>query len=170
MEAPMDEKLLTPELPRVAAGKPMYSVRAGFMVAFFGGPIAATLFSALNSLHRNRLWKDLPVYVAGLTLAVGLLVYALFEPEAFWFNASDTGLGSFRYVFRALGLVLFGAYYLLHKQLYRAEEFLGDKPPSPWRAGIACFLLGSLISTAVVALFGMYMGLSFVEALRGART
>lgn len=164
----MDDNLLKPELAHVDARKPMYSVRAGFLVAFLGGPLAVTLFCGLNSWRQDRLPQDLPFYALGALLAIGLVVTALLAPELLAF-AGDDAAGTLRVANRALALLLFGLYYLVLKQNYRASELFGDEPPNPWGAGIACAAVAALIVVGILMIVGMGTGLDLAESLRQAR-
>lgn len=137
--------LLEPSLEQPEAARPIYSVKATFFVAFFGGPLAVTFFSALNSKRLDRLRRDLPVYVAAAASIVGVVyLYSELALDGSLFEMAREARQEFtrhyRWLSRGHALVLCGVFYLLHRSAHRAQELIGADPPSPWRAGIACAL------------------------------
>ncbi len=149
------DSLLEPSLERPQAAHPIYSVKATFFVAFFGGPLAVTFFSALNSKRLDRLRRDLPVYVLGaVSVVIVAYVYSqqaldgsLFDLET---DARQEFTRHYRYLSRGHAIVLCGLYYLLHRSAHRAQELIGEGPPSPWRAGIACALADAALSVGAL--------------------
>ena len=153
------DALLQPTLGDRVKATSIYSVRASFMVAFFGGPFAAVIFGGLNSRRLGRLGKDAWLLILGLlgfcayTAAIG---YGL---DAFGFEASSSSTEltreqsrTFRMIARVLGLAFFGGIFLLHRPFHKAAELVREDSPSPWGPGIAASLVGGLIS---VAMFGL---------------
>lgn len=143
------DTLLQPSLERAPA-RPIYSVKATFFVAFFGGPLAVTLFSALNSKRLGRLRRDLPAYgVAVVTVAAVAFLYAELALDGSLFQLGTEARQEFtrhyRWLSRGNAVVFCGAFYLLHRQAHRAQALLGQDPPSPWRAGIACALVDAVV-------------------------
>jgi hypothetical protein len=155
----MREDLLQPELGGGRDHVPLYSARAGFYVAFLGGPIAIALFSALNSKRLGRLHKDIYVYLLVSIAALSFLVFGANNLELFSFGSSnDNPRRNLRLAFQLVGLLSFGLYYLMHKRNYRSEQIFGESPPSPWSAGILCTLGAIAISFAVLALANVNQG------------
>jgi hypothetical protein len=149
--------LLQPSLGHETTPQPLYSPRANFFVAFFGGPFALIPFSALNSLRLRRLGPDLPLLLGAAALVVGS-VYAMLETSAGAAVAAAVGLEgapqrAFRLVSRGLALALWGVFHLRHRRFQRSAELWGSRP-NPWPAGIACSLLGAVIAVGLVALIG----------------
>jgi hypothetical protein len=150
------EDLLQPSLGSGASPQPLYSPRANFFVAFFGGPFAMIPFSALNAMRLRRLPADLPMYGAAVACAIGAF-YALLETSAGAAVAAalgyeETPARAYRFVSRALALVLWGAFHLRHRRFQRSAELLGGARPSPWLPGLACTVLGGAVGVGVVAL------------------
>ena len=155
MNKPPDN-LLEPTLSADGAIKPIFSTRAGFLLAFFGGGSAITFFSALNSERLGRLGRDLPAYLAGIGLIAGL-VYLQVEHPRLLETAEENGeTTSYAVVaHRALGLLLWGGYYWLHNKHYRAMAVTGTRHPSPWIAAIGCYVAGfGLVNIALRLMAG----------------
>jgi hypothetical protein len=150
------EDLLQPSLGSEASPQPLYSPRANFFVAFFGGPFAVIPFSALNAIRLRRLPADLPMYVAAVLLALASL-YALLDTSAGAAVAAALGYEktparAHRFASRALALVLWGVFHLRHRRFQRSAELLGGARPNPWLPGVACSVLGGAVGVGVVAL------------------
>ena len=147
----MREQLLSPSLsdtPARAIG--LYSPRSSFLLAFFGGPMALVLYSALNSARLKRP-LDAIAYIAA-TLGVAALVYAAQTgamPDAVkWISQQIGGAGSMRGLSRLYALLLWTCFYLMHRKQHRSVTMFGEAP-SPWKAAIACFALGVGITFAL---------------------
>lgn len=148
----MREALLTPSLSSSRAPSPaLYSVQSGFLVAFFGGGFAIILYSALNSLKLRRPFDAL-AYLAAAA-AFTLLLFAAASGWPPLLHVLDAlGRNAGRYFIRALSLLLFGAFYLLHRKQHRSAALFGIAPVSPWIAAIACGVLGYGMQYAVLQL------------------
>ena len=147
----MRESLLTPSLtPSAAPAANLYSVQSGFLVAFFGGPFAIILYSALNSWKLRRPLEAL-AYLAALALCVAVIagITAGWLPLA-WL-AGIIGNSAAEVVWRALSIALFGAFYLMHRKQHRSAALFGAKPPSPWIPAIVCAVLAYGMKIAVLA-------------------
>lgn len=160
---PHQDELLKPSLATGTAGVPIYSAQAMFFTAFFGGPLAAVFLSALNSRRLARLPRDLPWYLLGALLGLGVMWVAFASPETFQLGAAgesstDARRGA-RYVSRALALLLWAGYYWLHRPEYRAMTMMDVKPPSPWVPAIASIIAALAISVAVT------LGLAFATGV-----
>ncbi len=144
------ETLLEPSLEGEGAARPIYSVKATFFVAFLGGPLAVTLFSALNSKRLGRLRRDLPIYALGVAaVAATVYLYAryAFDGGMLELAADDRRelVRRYRWLSRGMAIALCGLYYLPHRGAHRAQQLLGEDPPSPWRAGIACTVADAVV-------------------------
>ncbi len=145
------DALLQPSLQQGVGAVSIYSVRAGFMVAFFGGFFAAVLFGALNSQRLGRLRTDAWLYALG-TLAFGAYTIALGHAiasegaTAEWLAENSRGL---RIANRAASLAFFGIIFLVHRRFYKAAELAGENSLSPWLPGIAACVVGTVIAVAL---------------------
>ena len=138
-----DDDLLRPSIEKTdTAHKAIYSTTTGYLTAFIGGPFAAIAMAAANSVRLGRLARDALPLAAAVALSVGLYAF-LARPEWFGqagleFAARNARLGA-----RVFALLLFGAFWLLHKRYYRGAELMGLEQPNPWVGGIACVLVGT---------------------------
>lgn len=148
----MRQSLLTPSLSsKTAPSTALYSVQSAFLVAFFGGAFAIILYSAFNSWKLRRP-LDGVAYAAAAALTV-LLNYAIATGWAPLTNLFATlGEGSPRYLVRAVSLLLFGAFYLLHRKQHRSASLFGIAPLSPWIPAIGCLVAGYGINYALFQL------------------
>ncbi|MFB9243593.1 hypothetical protein IV454_28330 [Massilia antarctica] len=138
----MRESLLTPSLsPSRAPAAILYSAQSGFLLAFFGGPFAIILYSALNSWKLRRP-LDALAYLPALALSTAFFV-AIQAGYAPLISVIDAiGAGGERILSRALAMALFGVVYLMHRKQHRSAVLFGAKPPAPWIPAIACGVLG----------------------------
>ena len=153
------EHLLQPTLSIKEQRVPIFSVRAGFFTAFFGGPLAVTLLSALNSRRLKRLKKDLILYFIGIS---GFLVYLfilLDIPQGVniseWMSSQRRENMVYKYGSRGLGLVFWAVYYYLHKQYYKTMSLFDMEPPNPWTSAILCIVIGGFFQfmSAMLVIF-----------------
>lgn len=148
----MVQDLLKPSLQVAGPAIAIYSIRASFFVAFFGGPLAIVLFTGLNSRRLGRLRKDGPWLALGGAIAIAaMLAQIILLDEA---RGADGGLvttQNMRIASRGLAILLCGGYYLMHRAQHRSVHFLGLDAPQPWVPGILCTLLGVAISVAASA-------------------
>lgn len=152
------QNLLNPTLSSETFYQPIYSQRALFFVAFFGGPLALLLLNALNSIKLNRLRRDFLPYLIALFLYVALLTVIIWSaPEGVsawkWIVAHRRENFLFKYAPRIFALILWGGFALLHRPFHKAAQLLGDNPPSPWRAALGCFAVAIVIDLALM--FGL---------------
>lgn len=130
--------LLQPSIGQLSSPqRAIYSATAGYLTAFFGGPFAAVGMAGLNAWRLGRLRTDALALAGGAALATGSLSFLL-RPDLFGWANLDFSMGDVRIGARVLGLLLFGAFWFLHRSYYRAMQFLGLEPPSPWLPAIAC--------------------------------
>lgn len=149
-----DPGLLTPSLQGDLPTRPIFSSRAGFWVAFFGGVYASAIFSAFNLVRMRRLSRDAWICAAGVLLWTPLLVWlanAVAHPERApeWLLPIGTAT-AMRLAGRGCGMLLFAILYLRQRTLYTAQRLTSDESPNPWPLGIASCVAGTLVSYAVV--------------------
>lgn len=144
----MRESLLTPSLSSPSApSASLYSVQSALLVAFLGGNFAIILYAALNSWKLRRP-MDALAYVAALAVVMAVFVAGVSGWPPMMALVNLVGSGSI--VLRALALLLFGAFYLLHRKQHRSAALLGMPAASPWIAAISCIVVGYGISWLVV--------------------
>lgn len=125
----------------------IYSATAGYVTSFFGGPVAAVAFAAVNSRRLGRLQADAPWLLGGLTLfAFGLWSALMGRYPA---SIQPWLQENMRIALRGLGLVYFLAIYLLHRRHYRAMAMMGIQSPNGWGVGFACGAIGFLSIVAI---------------------
>lgn len=137
----MREHLLTPSLSATTRPVKLYSIQSSFLVAFFGGPAAALLYSGLNS-WRLRRTADIPVHLAGAAVIVGFVYALLFQPALFNGLFDLLGNDMVRALRTLLSLAICGVFYALHQKQHRSAAFFHDKPPSPWIPALICIVVG----------------------------
>ena len=145
MQTPSAPDLLQPSLSARPVRQAPYSLRAGFLVAFLGGPAAVFGMATLNAHRVGRLPRDLA------WLLPALLAWLLFEV---WWAATPSGrqfdagvqvaLGASgpRYLERGLALLGFALTCLLHRREQRVADMLGLDRPNGWGAGVALVIAG----------------------------
>ncbi len=150
------DDLLTPSLASARDVRSLYSVRACFLVAFFGGVYGAVVMGVANSLRAQRLLRDWPLYLLAVLAWTAFLWWytrAVFlgapPPWAELFGKPSRTLS---YVGRAVGLACFGLIYLRHRVLFRAAETLGVAAPSPWKIGILAVAVGAVATAGLAAI------------------
>jgi len=144
--------LLQPSIDRVdSPQRAIYSATAGYLTAFFGGPFAAVGMAGLNAWRLGRLRTDAMALAGGISVAVGLITFLL-RPELFGRADLEFATRDVRIASRALALVLFGAYWLMHRRYYRGTRLLGLEPPKPWPAAVACIVTNLALMTLLVGL------------------
>ncbi|MDH4226571.1 MAG: hypothetical protein OEV59_02285 [Deltaproteobacteria bacterium] len=149
----MDD-LLTPSIEKDSAGKPLYSARATFFVAFLIGPFGLLLFAALNSSTLGRLKKDARFYIALIALFTAAYAYALYVYGDFTslknLAASMRSDRLLHYVPRIGAVLLWALYYQMHKKHFRAMEMFGVKPRSPWAAVVLAIVVDLALKGALL--------------------
>lgn len=156
--------LLRPSLgPTVAPMRPLYSVRAGFLVAFFGGVYATLGFSALNTRRAGRLARDAWLYALAAVAWTGVLIAAGHalgtDGLPSWLGFAGTPQRGVRWVGRLTALALFGLVYLRHRALLKTQALVGTDAPNPWAAALLWVVLGAALSFAALTL-GVALGRS----------
>ena len=155
------DELLRPSLADAAVAKAPYSVRATFLTAFLGGPLAAIAITAINSLRLQRWARDLVPLAA---FAAAYIVFLLALAWTDWGRSFQTSLDalagprSLSYLHRLIALGLFGVGYAMHRKEQRSADFMGLRRPNGWVAGVAC-VAGSILFLIVFdALIGLEGG------------
>jgi len=121
-----------------------------FACAFFGGPFAVIAMSACNSVLLRRKVDAIPLSAAFI-LSVALCV-VLYGPGVFGLQTPDRGeTWAFMRVF---GVVLFGAFWWLHRRYYRGLKVSSIPPPSGILPGITFIVLGIALQVALANWFG----------------
>lgn len=140
------EDLLRPTLGKQATGQPaIYSTTTGYLTAFVGGPFAAIAMAALNSWRLRRLAIDALPLLAATALSVA--VFLLFtHPELLGQTGVEFESRTERLWSRLFALIVFSAFWLIHRRYYRGMELLGLTPPNAWAGGIACVLMGTAVT------------------------
>jgi hypothetical protein len=154
MSSPAADDLLAPTLSGSRPIQPIYSVRAGFFTAFFGGPIASAVMTAVNAHRLGRLRKDAWVVVVGMAAAVMLLWWQMHLGGNEWLR-SALGRSGPRFASRIVAFGVFGLSSLVHRPFYRHMEFAGIDSPSGWRAGIGAVLVAAVITVGLALLFAI---------------
>jgi len=145
-----DSELLRPSLTAEHSSEAaIYSVRTGFLVSFFGGPIAGGMIALLNARRLRRLKTDWPIGLLAVAVSVGLS-WSLAAHQWQWLDGA-LGRGSGRYLQDLAGLGFYGVVYSLHRPYYRSMELLGLEAPNGLRVGIAAAALGYLAEVSLLA-------------------
>jgi hypothetical protein len=146
--------LLKAELSTEGSGRSLYSSKALFFTAFFGGPIAVVLLSALNSRLLNRLKSDLIFYFLAGFLIFAFLYYVIVVPENAqgikWLGEFRRANPVFKYGPRVIALIFWVISYALHRKFHKAIAIMGLKPMKPWVPGIICTIVGGIIQIGLV--------------------
>lgn len=159
----MQDELFEPTLKK---SRPSYnprpwSSRSEFMVAFFGGALALTVYAYLNSqqlkLKQEQLNRILLIgVIALLASAVG---YIFLLPDQFSLAQSTSAeLRLPRYVARIFSVIAYVAMRRVQQGGFRMfEMFEGDSGyGSPWKVGLlTTFVLGTIQNFTLVFLAGL---------------
>ncbi|WP_437967953.1 hypothetical protein WMF04_01040 [Sorangium sp. So ce260] len=159
--------LLQPSLEREAVPRALLSDRAAFLVAFFGGPLAALLVGGFNTRALRRLAQD--AWLLALALAWSILVVAvaahatattpneLTATRHVALFGHEVSAAVLRRLVQASGLLVFLAFFLRHRRFHRAAAIADVKPARPWVVGLSCLVAGwclqFVLSMAMFAVF-----------------
>lgn len=149
--------LLTPVLESEQMPVPAYSTGAHFFTAFFGGPFAIILFSALNAAHMGRLQKDAWRYLLATIVSFAAIMWVVsaslsISPPAWMLSLFDGETSrAIRWGGRAFGLVVWLALWLPYRRYYKAAEIMGVEPKNPWGPAIACVAAAIAVQFVVVS-------------------
>ncbi|HZF16766.1 MAG TPA: hypothetical protein VE046_12575 [Steroidobacteraceae bacterium] len=139
-----NEDLLRPSLSGERPAAPIFSTRAQFLTAFFGGGFAALAIGTANSFRLGRLGRDLPVVLALAAAYFGYL-YSLVATPLGRSAVAFLGLRPTSVPVRLGGLAVFAILYLLHRTALRSAALTGEPPANPWITAIACMVAGGVI-------------------------
>ncbi len=146
-----NSELLQPSLGSDAGpATALYSVRTGYLSAFFGGPVAAALVALVNAHRLKRLRTDWPVAALAVLASLALAWWEFRAGGRPWLEAR-LGRGGSIYAVRGAGLAVFGLVYLMHRMHYRSMAVMGVKGPSGWVLGIGAILAGIFATAAMEA-------------------
>ena len=149
------DELLRPTLSDLKGAKAPYSVGTTLLTSFFGGPFAAIAMTFVNSLRLQRIKRDI------IPLALVSIGYIAFIVALYW---TDWGSGIRTEIvgflgergivifIRAIGLLLVGLGYLLHRKEQRSADFMGLKRPNGWIGGLACLAVGVILQVALLTI------------------
>lgn len=151
---PMKNSLLQPVLSEAHSKIALISSRALFFTAFFGGPVAIILLSALNSQRLKRLKHDFLLYGAGLIILVAAFFYFIDIPEGAqgwqWIGEYRRNHPIFRYGHRVLALAYWAVSYGLHRRFHKSMVLMDIEPLSPWIPAIVCVLVGGAVQLGII--------------------
>jgi len=144
-------ELLSPSLAANHSPVSIYSLRTGFLAAFFGGPVAGAAVALVNAYRLKRLSTDWPIGLLALAINVALIWWSTRAGGRRWLEAV-LGPGSLYYLTHFIGLAFFGAVYALHRTYYRGMSVLGIKPPNGWPIGLGALAVGIAVGAGLVTL------------------
>lgn len=132
-----NEALLEPSLHGEGHVVPIYSATTGYLIAFFGGPIAGCGIALIDAYRLGRLRRDWPLAVAAVLLTSALFAWQARGGDALAERFLGRGAGELLY--RMLGVAFFGVIFLLHRRFYRSMEILGISPYRKILPGVLAF-------------------------------
>ncbi len=143
--------LLQPSLQAPRSGRVPYSVQAQFLIAFFGGPVAALAMAVLNAERLDRVRQDAPWVLALLLLYAGLaatLSFTAWGTEVMTALRQDFGGRVHTFLGRLYALSCVGVAFWAHRRSHRARELMGRQAPSPWGPALVLVSAGFLVNLA----------------------
>ncbi len=149
------KSLLQPELSEDQPEKPMYSVRAHIMVAFFAGVFGLLIFSMMSLRQIGRLKPYLNYYLLALLLfgcvfgVIGYLSLSGQLPD--WIMIGDSRGKTLRTINRILAVSSFGIIYFFQKNYFSISEMF-ENPPNPWIPALIATVVGTGISFLMIML------------------
>lgn len=148
--------LLTPVLDGETARGPIYSARAEFFTAFFGGPFAILGLSGMNASLLGRLRADFWRYglagLASLALVVWMAWLAVADPQPRWLTdtlGAETQRG-LRWSARVLGLLVWFVLWFPYRRYHKTAELMGIEPRKPWVAAITCVVGATALQFLII--------------------
>ena len=124
--------LLKPTLSSEDSGRALYSSRALFFTAFFGGPMAIVLLSALAIF----------------------LFHVIVVPEGTyglkWLAEYRRTTPVFKYGPRVMGLIFWSIAFAIHRKYYKAMALMEVTPLNPWGSAIICVVIGGIIQIGIL--------------------
>lgn len=146
------DSLLKPSLKKEGQQKPMFSITAHFLVAFFGGPIALIIFSMISLSRIGKLIENRLSCIALILIVmagIGFITYSHFSGLPEWLRILGSDERSIRLLMRIFSILLCGVIYVLYKSYFELSELVGAAA-NPWVPGIASVIAGSLIYMAIL--------------------
>jgi len=150
--------LLTPTLQGASVSEPILSFQALFLTAFFGGPVAIGGLAAWNSRFFGRGQRDL---VLGAVMACAYMGLSGFILVTYWDQLEDGGaLGrATKWLDEGWGLAMLGVYWLLNRDIYRADQVSGRENRPAWKPALLAilggFVVDFLVAMVVVSTTGL---------------
>ncbi|MCP3981153.1 MAG: hypothetical protein GY716_17785 [bacterium] len=151
---------MEPSLATAKASEPLFSVRANFLLAFFGGIYASAILCSLNSKRAGRLARDVWIPIV---VCVAYSAFIVWYGRAF-FTETLPDLGEWltpkeaaRYLARIVALGMFGVMYLRLREHFKVQALNGIEPPNPWPWALGSIGISIVLS---IALFGIGWALS----------
>jgi len=148
--------------PSLADGKSIsksYSVMAHMLVAWFGGPLGASLFSIINLRQMGvaKRYKKTCATLFILSLIAILLPILIVLEQIQLPSALILGdlKGTSKIGMRLLGVLIYGLFYLVFSRYYIASDQIPSNPPSSWKVGVACALIGGFVALALILSIGV---------------
>ena len=147
-----NDDLLRPTLSDTQRVPALYNTTGFFLAAFIGGPLGAAIYGVANSHRLGRLMKDVPILllIAATAYCVPYVLYQHGWLQQLMTLAGGRETRNYELFLRALGLLSFGAIYLMHRHFFRAAGVAGAKGLPGWVPGIAAVLLGFMANAAFV--------------------
>jgi hypothetical protein len=141
----LNDDLLRPTLSGTGSAPALYTTQGFFFASMFGGPLGAAVYGTFNTFRLGRLSKDLAfiVAIAGAGYFAMLQMHSagLLEPLAPLLGREERR--SYSLLLRALGLLCFGAIYLMHRRFFRAAQVGGVEGKPGWLPGLAGIAIGA---------------------------
>lgn len=137
MEA-FDHPLLRPSLSGADVRRTPFSLQAQLAAAFFGGPVAALGFFAINIVRLRRGRTDAPAAALAVAGIVALEV-------ALHFGMPGSGISLVEVARRALALAIFALAASRHRREQAACDLMGQQRPNGVLPAIGLIVVGNTI-------------------------
>jgi len=134
-------------------GRHYYSVPAFAVSSFFGGPLSAVAFAAIEARALGRLQRDLPWLALGFAavLASSLLAASWGLLDLPLRDLGTRAVPTWEHVaYRATALGFFLGYWLLHRRDRRELARAGVAPVPGYAAGLVALLVGLVGGTLLL--------------------
>jgi hypothetical protein len=134
-------------------GRRYYSVPAFAVSSFFGGPLSAVAFAAIEARALGRLQRDLPWLALGFAavLASSLLAASWGLLDLPLRDLGTRAVPAWEHVaYRLVAVGYFLAYWWLHRDERRALAAAGVPPVPGYAAGLVALLIGLVAGTALL--------------------
>lgn len=147
-----NDDLLTPMLSDTQRIPALYNATGFFLSAFFGGPVGAVMYGGANSYRLSRLAKDVPVLflIVAVAFSIPFVLHQTGSLQKLLALAGGRAARNCELLLRALGLLSYGAIYLMHRNFFRLAAVTGNKALPGWAPGIAAVLSGFFVNAVFV--------------------